>query len=707
MFDTSHILAKSERGDNPSVPLEVHLQQVANAAAALALKFRMDAQIARMGGWLHDTGKVHPEFQKRIRSTGPVMGQPFRHELASLFFLPLFSQEHWPALCQMVVAHHKSVKNDKGEKGLLDLENEYGNGFIRFHLGNWAEWQQPALEILARLSGAVQPPAPINTTTAQEALEWCITYCQGLGKEWSRWRGLLMAADHLVSALGELPEYQLQGFFAAPGLSFFDRTHPLFPLSAYTADAPQPHTLVVAPTGAGKTDYLMRRCQGRVFYVLPFQASINAMYQRMREAIPDADIRVLHAASRLVAKDETEADLQPFTGAALKVLTPHQLANVLFAGPGYEMLVQDLEGADVILDEVHTYSGITQSLVLELVKLLAGPHLNCRVHVGTATMPSALYDQLLQSLGGTEKTLEVALTKEELDTYIRHTVHKLPDDESADCVILQALEANEKVLVVCNTVKRAQERYRSLMEMWPQPQRCLLLHSRFRRKDRKAQEGRLMEEFEKQPGPCLVVATQVVEVSLDISFDRMVTDAAPLDALVQRFGRVNRRRTTDNLNTLKPVHILAPAEKTLPYDSQQVKQSYELLADGQHFRPADLQQKMDTVYPSLQPLVISGQVMWDKQGLLLSALQHVGKPVLMELLDIDSAACILDTNVEDYQSGNWETRMELEIPVNGRTMWPHRGKYYQLEEGNRPFVVTCPPDYDLLGLTFTEPDLFM
>ncbi|MFN3135721.1 MAG: CRISPR-associated helicase Cas3', partial [Candidatus Kryptonium sp.] len=88
----------------------------------------------------------------------------------------------------------------------------------------------------------------------------------------------------------------------------------------------------------------------------------------------------------------------------------------------------------------------------------------------------------------------------------------------------------------CNTVKKSQELYNSLKEFSP-----LLLHSRFARVDRTFKEDEVLkEDFEG-----ILIATQVVEVSLDIDFDVLITELAPLDVLIQRMGRVYRRFKTD------------------------------------------------------------------------------------------------------------------------------------------------------------------
>src|ERR1044072_7860214 len=171
----------------------------------------------------------------------------------------------------------------------------------------------------------------------------------------------------------------------------------------------------------------MRRCTGRrIFYTLPFQASINAMWLRFRHKMPGTAIHLQHAAAPLTLKLETpdhfeeEYPLHGLVGSAVKVLTPHQLAAIVFGLPGFEAVMLDLQDTAVVLDEIHTYSDVSRSMVLEIVKVLL--RLNCSIHIGTATMPSAMYHELLSLLGGEEKTYQVALPSYQLEWYNRHKV---------------------------------------------------------------------------------------------------------------------------------------------------------------------------------------------------------------------------------------------------------------------------------------------
>jgi len=673
--------------------LSVHLQQVAIATKRFASYLGMDESIACNGAILHDIGKVHPFFQNRLKGQSN-RNKVFRHEIASLFFLSAFPEEQRDLLIEMVVAHHKSIKRDISEKGLLDLD-ENSESYIDFHLGNWEEWSLDAINILNEFGIGC---SSISRNEAVQNLAYCIEYCENAVKQrgYSEWRGLLMGADHFASALIDKTENETNRIFKAPDLKFYNRQHPLYPLSYKDASSDKKHTIVVASTGAGKTDYLFRRCRGRVFYTLPFQASINAMYKRVGNDLekdnPDIDIRVLHSSSCIVKrKEDEEVTLQNLFGSTVKILTPHQLAAIAFGMAGYEALILDIKGCDVILDEVHTYSGVSQALVLKLIEVLK--RLDCRVHIGTATMPSILYKKIKDILG--EDVLEVKLTDEQLDEFDRHITHKTDSFEETLPIIQKAVESKQKILIVLNKVKTAQDVFEAIHELYPDVP-SLLLHSRFKRGDRNDKEKQLLglDEngeptgiFNTSEGTCIVVSSQIVEVSLDISFDVMITETAPLDALIQRFGRINRKRAKDTRGKYKDVYIIKPGEnqkETRPYDFDAVQKSFDVLEDGNLLKERVLQLKIDQVFTSIDFLSIEEHSVFKTDGsMTLDKLTHNGKSILFELLDIDSVACILESDVEDYENGDFEDRLLLEIPV----YYYNVDKMQQSQKGNKPFII--------------------
>lgn len=714
----AHLKAK---GKPDHTTLTDHLDHVITATVKAAEAFGMDRELAKTGAILHDIGKVHPVFQHRLTDNYQrgLTDEPMRHELASLLFLPLFDQSIWPTLTEMIVAHHKSTRDDAKAMGILDLDERFGQRAFILHSADWDTWSPLALSVLAAYG---IPVRPISLGEAQEAYQYAFNYCQEAPDGFSDWKGLLMAGDHFASALVQKTIAQTRRLFRTPTLTYYNRRHHLYPLSLTPTDSGRLHTLVTACTGAGKTDFLLRRCRGRVFYTLPFQASINSMFERIKHDLaddnPDLDIRVLHAASRLmVEKDKREEKtIQGHMGSAVKVLTPHQLASVVFGTRGYEATLMDLRDCDVILDEIHTYTKVTRSIVLKIVEMLK--LLGCRIHIGTATMPTVLTDRI-RALLGADSVYEVSLTNEQLDKFDRHRVYKLVTYQDANGIIEQAVAAHQKVLVVTNRVETAQQRFDELQTLYPGVP-LLLLHSRFKRGERGKLEQQLtgkrtnergepIYEFNTGEGACIVVSTQVVEVSLDISFDLMITDTAPLDALIQRFGRVNRKRTQATIGTLKPVYVIMPPEtegEAKPYELDVLKASFDALPDNAVLHERDVQGLIDRVFPDVDNILIDKDAIYVNGRWRIEKLVHKPKSVLFDALEIDSMVCITETDRQAYEQTGYEERMAYEIPVRYHSI-AHNG-LARSEVGNKPFVVPDKAYDTALGLqmALARPELY-
>lgn len=137
-------------------------------------------------------------------------------------------------------------------------------------------------------------------------------------------------------------------------------------------------------------------------------------------------------------------------------------------------------------------------------------------------------------------------------------------------------------VVICNTVGRAQELYKTIQSSEKfQGDDIFLLHSRFTAADRRRKEQDLIAKYGPQgsrPYRGIVVATQVVEQSLDVDFDIMFSDFAPMDLLIQRIGRLHRHRRPKRPNQLKTPRLVlfgcdeptASAPPALAKDSKRI-----------------------------------------------------------------------------------------------------------------------------------------
>ena len=206
-----------------------------------------------------------------------------------------------------------------------------------------------------------------------------------------------------------------------------------------------------------------------------------------------------------------------------------------------------------------------------------------------------------------------------------------------------------------------------------------------------------------------MVSTQVVEVSLDISFDLMITECAPIDALIQRFGRINRKRTKETIGKYKPIYVLAPSEnksEALPYDMDILKLTYNILPNAELMKEQHVQQMIDSVYTDNRFVDIDIHSAFKKEQWQLKELWHNPKSALWEMLDIDSVTCINEVDKEKYENGSYEEQAKLEIPVSYRTV-AYAG-LDKSEAGSKPFIIPAKAYDEVLGFLseYTKPNFY-
>jgi CRISPR-associated endonuclease/helicase Cas3 len=200
---------------------------------------------------------------------------------------------------------------------------------------------------------------------------------------------------------------------------------------------------------------------------------------------------------------------------------------------------QNAANAVIIFDEIHAYDFYTLALISQIIELLSRQ--GSKFAFLSATFPNYLREYLRKILVNSNPPL----IDKQFNQLVRHRIHFSDMDiiNSIDDVICQ-YQRGKKVLVILNTVDGAIEYYstvkESLVSYQEDTSSLILYHSRFIERDRTRKETVIKNAPESDKG-FIAVTTQVVEVSLDIDYDILFTQVAPLDALVQRFGRVNRR----------------------------------------------------------------------------------------------------------------------------------------------------------------------
>lgn len=617
--------------------------------------FNLDREKIKWMCILHDLGKANPLFQSNMDNQD--FTNVCRHEISSILFIDCVPNEFKDEVALAILSHHKSINND--DRSLYKLFEEQDDVLLKNHINNIEVWGEVVKKYLF-YHYDIKIDIP-SYKRCVEIIEYYFDIIENINYGYSLYRGLLMMADHFASCF-ENSEERLKNItqlFEIPNVSCYESKNERYPLSLIDSNKEKRHTLCVAPTGVGKTNFMMKRTSKRVFYTLPYQASINAMYNRINNDIGNEYVIGLkHSSINSISFiDERIKTLSSFYGMPVKIITPFQIMGIILRLKGYESLILDLEGQDIIFDELHTYNSMTKYYILSMVKFLV--LLNCNIHICTATMPSWMQTDLISILGE-ENTQIVKLDNETLDSFNRHIVHTEEKFNIHD--IKKRYENGEKVLIVRNQVKLGINTYLELKKLIKDC-KIMLIHSRFKRSDRVLKEQLLLESFNSKDEPCIVVSTQVVEVSIDINFDVMYTDNADIMSLIQRFGRINRQRK--NIGVLKDVYVIKHNEGSeLPYDTKICDKTFDILSqyNNKVLEEKELQSIIDYVHPNNDDNVYEKANPFNDNGIWKQKMfSNVINTSLSKELEFEGYVGILESDLDDYMNNK---NKNLEIPLS-------------------------------------------
>lgn len=361
-------------------------------------------------------------------------------------------------------------------------------------------------------------------------------------------------------------------------------------------------TIIEAPTGEGKTEAALALAHriaqvtgtDELYYALPTMATSNQMFVRLQTHLwkrlrLDASVKLVHGQAFLIA-DELRAempiaDIQPLENgytqqsqaretlewfnlkkraliAPFSVGTIDQAELAALNVKHSALRMMGLVGKVVIVDEVHAYDTYMTTIIERLLRWLAT--MGTSVILLSATLPKSRRKRLAEAYGATfdlseeqENAYPSVLVLSTNGTYFAepkvwqpnrtielHELHFGDDEARAKAEwLLQIVENGGCACWMTNTVHRAQRIFAELLTLAPSDMDLQLLHSQFPLEERQRRENELNAKYGrtgKRPVRGIVVGTQVLEQSLDLDFDVMVSDLAPMDLLLQRAGRLHR-----------------------------------------------------------------------------------------------------------------------------------------------------------------------
>ncbi|NMC68266.1 MAG: CRISPR-associated helicase Cas3' [Spirochaetales bacterium] len=384
-------------------------------------------------------------------------------------------------------------------------------------------------------------------------------------------------------------------------------------------------SVLFAPCGRGKTEAsllwalnsMQNYNRNKIVFALPTQVTSNAMWERLckmfgngksdKERIKDGMkyVGLFHGKSFIKLKSEAKKDNEDLNKEDIDEIQGDVFKGNIFFKPitvttidhliysfvhGFrqaDFALGNLQNATIIFDEVHYYEKHTLNHLTTLFRLLKQfdiPHL-----LMSGTLPDFIRDELEDYIEVVdEEGIEYTPFSFNLSDENIIEIIKSKDKNEKDVLINQDIldeiinqyNVGLNQFIILNTIERAQEFYKilksNLEENYDDPN-LILYHSQFIYKDRVEKESEIKSKSEK--APFILIATQVIEISLDISCDMMYTEIAPPDAIGQRGGRLNRKGKVCSNGVLHEMKIYTP-ESRFPYDEELLRKTKNNISNG-------------------------------------------------------------------------------------------------------------------------------
>ena len=524
----------------------------------------------------HDIGKVNTIFQEKMRRHYNSDEIPHGYLSALTIRLkdldPAIKEfKHFKTIINAVYYHHRrSIYNEK------EIENFAKNHFEK-QLEYYLESQYPGVRY-DNLNRIYTRDLSSPITKLEEWIEFVIV------------KGILNRCDW--SASGNLAiEIEAEQSMKDNILKRFD----LNSVQKFMMENYNENVAIVASTGAGKTEAaLLWLNDEKGFFTLPMKVSANAIYQRIKEhyLLPidnQNKVAILHGDCYKLY-DNNDNDLANYHNARnlaypLTVCTIDQIFKFAYKALGTEHLLATLKYSKVIIDELQAYSPDMLATIITALKYIH--KIGGKFAIITATLPQFILDEL--------STCNIKYKRFIGNIDNRHKIMIHEDDMLNDLDNILEDAKTKKALVICNTVNSAQKLYIKLLELDSNTE-IHLLHSRYTKKHRQILEDDVIE-FSKSNRTGICISTQIVEASLDIDFDVLYTYLSSIDSLIQRMGRVYRKR--ENSNQLVNVHIYTFKDGIgCVYDKIIYERTLDVLKDyhNQMFLEEEKIKCMDKVY---------------------------------------------------------------------------------------------------------------
>jgi CRISPR-associated endonuclease/helicase Cas3 len=424
-------------------------------------------------------------------------------------------------------------------------------------------------------------------------------------RDWVLMSGFTMLSDHFASYVEGIAEKDITfERIEMKGISFDEIKSKIQEQLGkgiwqlrYIEKCKSDNTILLAPTGMGKTEFAFLWSNGeKFFYTLPMRAAVNQIYNRTKFFFGNDKTGILHSdADIFIYGDgaETESmrvyEMAKQLSSTAIISTGDQFFPYALRPPSYERIFAKFSYSRLIIDEVQAYDPKAAAIVVKFIEHAV--QMGGKFLLMTATLPGFIKEEIEQRTGlKQEQILNLFEKDDKLKDFTRHKAKVLIDEYQDNGlsyrqtilqqIIGKAKENNgSRILVVLNTIKQAQKVYEHLTGKNSGEIEIKLFHSRYTQEHRRSIENDLNafignnDASRKDKRAKILVATQVVEASLDLDADYLFTELCPWDSLVQRMGRILRQLRVDTQNESELIEYR--------YNSREIPENiFVILYDG-------------------------------------------------------------------------------------------------------------------------------
>lgn len=569
----------------------------------------------------HDLGKICENFQDMIRDRQKNWDHFIRHEFLSGMYLLINNRDKYldnPLPLFAVFSHHKALTFDlfsKNSNANVRLLEQNVSDFIDYTNEKLVEQNIRFTHQITARNNLQKPYKTLLFNQYQKRfLPLTEAFTPEHRKRYIFYKALLNIADWTASGHREDLEPGLRydkAYLSSKIIQKLKQEEKFDIANSFNYRDFQQKSLVddnmlaIAPTGSGKTEAALLWASQKqefehIFYLLPTRVTSNAIFDRLCQYFGREKVSIVHSSAFFLQKeidelyDEKEyAFIDKAFFKNVTVCTVDQLLTQGFHLGFWEVKTFHQFHARIIIDEIHLYQPYTLGLIISTIDYLQ-KEFHAKFYIMTATMPSKLKALLKRTLMSSVFISDTELLDKARNTFeIREGNFDTVGNE-----IEQAIQTGRKVLLVLNTVDSAIQAYQRFKPLFKgKEDHILCYHSRFIQKHRTEKEKAIFE-LEAKEGGGLLVATQVVEVSLDIDFDILFTENAPIDALIQRAGRVNRKRKK-KFETKVIIFQHSEITQNYVYDVPNIlSNTFDTLREhnGRRLTESDLLKLVDDVY---------------------------------------------------------------------------------------------------------------